>query len=79
MMFAREEALAIDNPMSGDGLFCVVAGIHGPADHASGKAGAETGGDGAIGSDTAAGDLACDLVHQLEKIVLFFAGGGESG
>ncbi len=71
--------IPVDDPMGGDGFFCVVTGIHGPADHAGGHARAEDGGDGSVGSDTTSRDLAGHFMHQVEEGFVFAAGGCEDG
>ena len=70
-----KQAIAIDDPVRGDGRIGMMSADHGPAHHSRGKAGAQTGGDSAIGGDTAFGDLAGDAVDEVKERVLRFAGG----
>lgn len=63
MVFAAEQTDAVDNPVRRDGVFGKGVGIHGPADHTGGQAGAETGCNSAIGSDAATRHLARDGMY----------------
>ena len=74
-MSTGKQAVAVDDAVCGYGWFGVVGADHGPADHSGGEAGAEAGGDGAVGTDAAFRNLAGDGVDEVEEGVFFLTGG----
>ena len=86
MVFAGEQADAVDYAVGGNGFLHLVGAEHGPSDHAGRKARAKTGGYGAIRRNAARGYLPGDLVDEVEEGVVltarrfyrreFFAGRG---
>ena len=79
MMPARQQSIAIDHPMGGDGVWGGVGAQHSPSYHSCRQAGAQTGWDGAIGGYPARGDLAGYFMNQVKEGVVLLAGRAEDG
>lgn len=75
MHLAGEATQSVHDPMGGNGWFHEMALIHGPSHHTGRSAGSECGRDGAIGGNTAFGDLAYQLKDRFKEGAVFFSGG----
>lgn len=75
MVFATEEAVAVNYPVCGHFGTYAVAAVHGPAHHAGRKPGTQASGNGAIGTYTATGYLPHYGINLFKKTLVPGAGG----
>ncbi len=73
MMFTAEHTIAVHYAVGRHFWAGAAGGIHGPANHAGREFGAQAGGDGAIGSNTALWYLPGHFEYQLIKRRFIFA------
>lgn len=69
MVFSGEQSLAVHDTVRGH-ILAPAGSIHRPADHACRPCAAKDFRNSAIGCDFPVRDLACDVIHALEKMVV---------